>query len=495
MAEQRTTIATEHELVTHMRPKWQKVLDCCDGEDAIKDRGQSYLPLLSGMKPLDYLGYKYRAVYSNIPGFTSEGYMGLIFRNPPRVQVPEKFKKQLANITLSGVHIENFIYGVVRALITPGRTGILTTRLGESLPYLTEYSAPNIVNWWESPDDGNVHQCVLRELIEDRNVNGFGVRKIEQYRELKLVPAETKSGFALVSQLYRRPRDMQDSTNKQEREEFQPFGEEVPFLRFNEPVEFIPFVPANPTSINYAPEMPPLLDLCNMALAHYRNSADRENALHIVGVPQPCISGVSAEGAGGKPKVYRLGSGTAWTFTKAEAKAYFLEYAGQGLGPLKEAMEEKERLMILLGARLIDSKKAQEAAQTVRMRQSSQTATLKSIASTAADAVRQSLAFWLWWQMPGVSLEEVIESKDLIVEVNTSFEDEVMTGPEISALVESWQRGAISLPSVLWNFKRGGRIPPDRTEEEEMKLIESTLPPELRGFEREDDKDNDDAGA
>ena len=77
------------------------------------------------------------------------------------------------------------------------------------------------------------------------------------------------------------------------------------------------------------------------------------------------------------------------------AKVGFLEFTGQGLDPVKDALEKLETLMAVAGTRLIEhSKKTIERAETLRIRSSGDSATLSSIANTAEKGWRRVLKYY-----------------------------------------------------------------------------------------------------
>ena len=67
----------------------------------------------------------------------------------------------------------------------------------------------------------------------------------------------------------------------------------------------------------------------------------------------------------------RIGSSTAWVTETAGATAGFLEFTGQGLQTFERAMDRDEKLLAVLGSRLLEGqKKVAETAQAIELRQS-----------------------------------------------------------------------------------------------------------------------------
>src|ERR1041384_6541459 len=70
-------------------PSWLRARDVIAGEDAVKAAGTRYLPRLDLHSDDDYAAYKARSSFFNATARTAEGYLGLVFRRPPFVKLPE----------------------------------------------------------------------------------------------------------------------------------------------------------------------------------------------------------------------------------------------------------------------------------------------------------------------------------------------------------------------------------------------------------------------
>jgi len=78
--------------------------------------------------------------------------------------------------------------------------------------------------------------------------------------------------------------------------------------------------------------------------------------------------------------------GRAWVSDVAGAQAGYLEFTGQGLTTFERAMGRDERLMAVLGSRLLhDQKKVGETAEAIRLRQSGEDSVLTAIATSVSE--------------------------------------------------------------------------------------------------------------
>ena len=70
-------------------PQWSRARDVIAGEDAVKAAGERYLPRLDSQSDEEYLAYRQRASFFNATAWSAEGFIGLIFRRPPFIKIPE----------------------------------------------------------------------------------------------------------------------------------------------------------------------------------------------------------------------------------------------------------------------------------------------------------------------------------------------------------------------------------------------------------------------
>ncbi len=58
-------IESKHPYYIKTEEQWQRIRDSYKGSDAIKQKGEHYLPQLSGQTDTEYQSYKMRGVYYN----------------------------------------------------------------------------------------------------------------------------------------------------------------------------------------------------------------------------------------------------------------------------------------------------------------------------------------------------------------------------------------------------------------------------------------------
>lgn len=451
-------VTTPHPQYLHYQPDWQKCRDAADGDRAIKNRGELYLPKLSEQDNPEYDAYRKRAVWYGATGRTVQGLAGSVFRKPPTVEVPEGMAPHLRDITMTGVSLESFCKTMMAEILKVGRYGVLVD-MGKDAeavarPYWVGYRAEQIVNWATKQVAGDtvLTMVVLQEEhIEIDPQDPFSYVTHPQYRVLLI-----RDGRYVV-EIWRQ--------TDREKEAWGVADTLTPLMR-GEPLTFIPFCFVGPTHMTPDIDKPPLLDLVEVNLAHYRNSADHEHGIHYTALPTPWVAGFPTD------RVLRVGPSVAWVSNDPNANAGMLEFTGDGLGTLERAMDRKERQMAILGARLLEEdKRAVEAAESRRIRGAGEQSALASMAGTG-EAVTLTLLRWHLQWIGG-------QPDDVEAEFNKDFYEARMDPTEMAELMKAWQSGAISHATLYWNLQRGEITRPGITLEDEQEEIEQQPPASL----------------
>lgn len=459
-------ITTTHAQYESTRAQWERIRDAVAGSDAVKARGSTYLPALSEQTRDEYAAYLTRAMYFNTPRRTVQALLGAVMRKDPSITIPSILAPFIQDATCNGVSFNALTKTTLGEVLQTGRCGVLVdmpTQADEpARPYCVLYQAESIVNW---SDDMTGGVPVLRRVIllehvhEEDATDPYVMKTIEQYRELYL-----EDGI-YHQQLWRKQRHLQRGTDEWVR-----YEDAITPVVKGAPFDFIPFCFFSPTTLTAAVEIPPLLDLCDVAISHFRSSADLEHGRHHTALPTPWITGLDNKNAS-----LKIGSTVAWVIPPDTAKVGMLEFTGQGLGTLEKALEHKERLMAVLGARLLEEqKKTVESSDTLAMRYSGEQSVLRSAANTVSDGLSQCLQWAALWT--GVKPEAAAKA---VVRLNTDFIDNQMSFAEMTELVKSWQAGAISYDTMYALMEKGEVTRPGITAEKEQAQIEIERPAQL----------------
>lgn len=452
-------VTTKHEDYKSLEDRWERCRDVVAGSDAVKKAGVKYLPALDSHKTdaSKYEDFKKRALFYNAGGRTVNGLSGSIFQKAPSIETGDKkVEEHLKDITLNGEPIESFALKTTQEYLTTGRYGILIDMASEEAvearPYWVGYRAEDIVNWRFKAMGGDQELIlvVLREFILEYNTTDeFEAKPTIQFRVLRLSDEGT-----YTQQIYKKVAEKAGDTEiKYEG------GEVTTPMRRGKALDFIPF--ALPWAVN----TPPLLDLIDVNLSHYRSNADLKHGLHFTALPTPWVSG----GVGDTTKPLHIGSGTAWVLDK-EGRAGMLEFTGKGLGAVRTDLQDMQRMMATLGARLLEeAPRYAETATSVSMRHGSDYATLRTLAQIVEQQLSWALKVHEWW----LSTEALVANMSGKIELNKVFLDNQVTADELRALLLALQSNSISYKTFYARLSTAGwtreGIPP----EEELKDIET----------------------
>jgi hypothetical protein len=429
------TPRTEYEDATLV---WQRMRDCYSGRDAILKAGQRYTPKLPAATPQAQLDYMQRGNYFAALRRTVTGLIGGIFQKPPRFDVPGRVDPWLDDVTLTHIPMAAFAQEVTTEVMLMGRIGVLVelasaTPYTERRPYFVSFSCENIINWQTTSVGGDdvLSLLVLRESPTERDASDpFTVKSIEQYRVLSLVDG------VYTQQLYRQADESGD---------FEPYGDPIIPLRRGVPLPFIPFEFLAPSYASVDIKEPPLVDLANISLAHWRNSVDHEAGLHLVALPTPYVSGMRAA----DDSVLEIGPSTIWILDSG-GSAGFVEFSGAGMGALETALEAKENQMAILGAKLLNestSQLAPETATAVLAKTAGENASLRTLAQSAQANLRRLLQIMGWWE----GLEATPADVSVDVALNQDFLQIKMSAQDATAALQMLQSDEISY-QTFWDL-------------------------------------------
>lgn len=449
-------IDSKHPEYTDRLPSWEMCRDVAGGTDQVKEKGIKYLPQLSGQDGNEYDAYKRRADFYGAFARTVQGIGGAVFRRPPTVEVAEQYTDYVDDVTLEGLPFDVFARTVFDEVLTVGRVGVYVDMPTDGAadlplrPYAVMVTAENIINWrsaWSFKFGRYIlDRVVISEMVEVPGDDPYQADELEQYREFVI------EDDVVVVRVWRENKQAKNADDKWA------VHDEVKPRRLGAYLERIPFRFINVTHLTPKTQKPPLLDLAHANLSHYRTSADLEHGRHYTALPTPWVAGFPAS------TELRIGANIAWVADDPQAKAGILEFTGQGLGALENAAEQKEKRMAVLGARMLESQpRGVEAADTVRLRQAGEAATVQGIIN-ATEAGLQDLLSWMTWWGGG-------KAEDATLEINRDVIDTNATPQELTAWTQALQSGGISYDTYYYLLQRSDMTRPDVDADKEREGI------------------------
>lgn len=446
--------------------KWLRTRSACEGQEAVHKQGITFLPRLAEQKDADYNSYKLRATYFNACGRTLEGLVGMVFRKDPVKTFPTSFQSIIDDIDLSGNSCDTVAMKVLSDVITVGRIGALVeypqvTQQVSSMadasqlnlrPYLTLYKSENILDWRVQRVNNSL-QPVMIKLLETYEVSE-DIYTYEHKEQIRVLLLENN---IYLQRIYR----------KNDKGEWEQFEDDIIPLMGSKTLSSIPFWPFGPETNSLDLQQPPIMDLADLNLAHYRVNADYERGCHFAGLPTPVLAGFSFEDNAS----VAIGSTTCITTTDPTAKWGFLEFTGQGLGALEKNLDSKEKQMAAVGARMLEQQKnGVESEGAMQMRSNGENSVLASLANLVSENFKQILSFMAQWSGLTVT-EDAIEYK-----LNTDYMPVGMTAQQLAEWVKALQANAISFETFFYNMSRGEAYDDNTSLDDERERIDNAQP-------------------
>jgi hypothetical protein len=478
-------VTTLHPLYIKKIDKWQKCRTVIGGEEEVKAAGTDFLPKLDEQKAEDYEAYKERGCFFNASSRTVKGLLGAIKRKDMDLSFPESKEEILKTVGSAGETFDQIAFNVVEEVIGIGRYGLFVDASIEEDedpdPFISCYLAEEITSWKNSITPGGdkkLTRVVLRERVDVPRDDQFAFDSEVKYRVLRLgTPSEEsmllaeldpeevneamETGIYFVEIWHK----VEDSAIKGE-EKWEIERTIIPKKKGGIVFTEIPFVFFNPDNNDPEPDTPPILDLVNVNISHYRNSVDLEWGRHFTALPTPVVTGHDSA----DKKELKIGGRAAWLLKNHLAKAFFLEFTGSGLGNIQEGMDKKESQMAVLGARLLEEqKRAAETAETTKLRQTGEQSILASISEACSEGLTKIVKIVCEW----VGIQE---TEEVSVKLNKDFNITGMDAKMLSELMKSLQAGGISWDTWFYNLKRGELIPDNVESEDVWALVKEGLP-------------------
>lgn len=420
--------------------KVARVRDFAEGSDAVKEKGETYLPRLGGQSQEDYDSYKTRGYLIPAVSPTAKAIKGSIMRRPPMFD-PVVADYLLDNFTGTGVGVNEFVGDMITELLYAGGIGYLVEF--DEMPFAKPYTRENIINFSED------YIVLSQNYIEQSDKDKYVQETKTEYLELTF---DEEGNY--IQRIWREGAGGG---------KFEVVGDPAMPTNRGEPLKEIPFVYSSVGKVGIVNTDPILLHLTNVNHDQYLLSTDHRHGLHWTALPTLFIFGELTDSNGKKIQL-KVGAGSSNHVEDTDARAELLEFTGQGLGSIKSAVDDDISTMASIGAKMMANESGGvKAAETARIDASSETATLSVIANSVDQTMMQLLTIMSEWG--GFTNPEF--------KINRDFIDIKLDPQALLALLQTWQSGGMSLNSFLYQLEKGELLPPKVTAEDEESRIDS----------------------
>lgn len=439
------TIRSEY---SHYSPLWQRVRDVVAGEDQVKQKGRTYLP--SKIRDnADYLNYLSRAIFVNYTGKILNLSLGQLFRNLPTLtNIPYYLSE---DVDLRGTSITNWSRFIARELMITNRVGLWIDYSNVlDRPYISTYKAEEIINWYYADTADGISDLQYVILSGFNNVvENFEVKQVKTYTVLYLNENEQ---FTVDR--------YQENQSIKSKDKLELLSSVVPVCD-GQPLDFIPFVildlNGQPDSIHNSP----LLDVANLNLAHYRDSADHQTRLHLFAIPTIITKGYNSK----DNPIFPL-CGTAEVDTQY-GDVKFLELSATN--PLADELKRKEETISQIGSSFLSGAGRYVAsAQTAQINQEADFCTLSDISNSMSEQITKVLNILAIW------LSEQETAEPLVIRYNTVFEEPSLVQGQLTELMSAVLSGVISYDAFYHQLYKNKFYPAGSTIEQEKEAIKQS---------------------
>lgn len=446
---------------------WKRIKHCIAGERTIKAEGETYLPKILASPNEETnkeINKKYlaRARFFNVTGRTAEELAGEVFVKPTKIELPTNIEVMAEDIDGAGTTFDQQVKAVLTDTLGQGRSGLLVDfptveeeevytkadlENGELRPKIITYEPEQIINWTMAVDQKTGHKSLsmltlveTEEVVVDEFEKNFELRWRVYRREVVIVEGTDEKVFAVSVQVYKIDEDSKNTDEVR----YVEVGPKAFIQRYDKKfLTYIPFIFIGSENNDETVDRPPLLDLANVNIGHYQNSADVEWSAFHEGQTAVAISGLTEEWA---EKYYKdgifFGGGNA-LLLPVGGKADLLQANHTTMS--SELMKDKVEQMKAIGGRLIEPQTVEKTAFQAGIDKTGQICVLSSIANNVASGYIQ--AFTMGEEFLGEP------SGSVEIELNTEYDFGGLTPTEF---IEGFVKQVITFSEARENFRRKG---------------------------------------
>ena len=371
--------------------------------------------------------------------------VGQLFLRPPKIKLPDLLKDMLDDINGEGLSFEQLVRKTANHVLPYGRCGLLAdfpvtdrqvtqadieSGIRPTIRFIPPWA---IINWKVTKinTEYKLTLLVLKEAYEYSDDDGFKVEIGHRYRVYRLKP----DGCVTV--------EVWNDESGEREENYSLCGHDGAELGE------IPFEFVGSENNDSEIDEPPLYSMAVLNIAHFRNSADYEESVFLVGQPTPVYAGLTDDWVenhfeGGVP----FGSRSAVPLP-VNATAELLQATPNTLA--FSAMTHKEQQMIAIGAKIINPK------QTVERKEAEiqiEAASQRSVLTTIKDNLQAAMLSCL----KKAALFVKVDTSEIEVELNDNFDLTSMTAEEIRWLIELYNNRVIPFDALHENLRRSGLV-------------------------------------
>ena len=430
-------VNTIHPEYAKYAPLWRLTNSATDGEYAIKALPNCLPVQFKETEPARFEEYKERAYWLGVTGRTERAMSGMVFRKDFAYKLPVGLEYLIENFDGAGNSLEQVAKDAFSGMLRKRRHLLLAEypRVEDGLnaateqalglaPFCSQYAAEALINWRFDFINGK-RRLVLAVLEQSVNVSEdeFDYDMERQYLVLRL-----REGV-YTQQLY-------DDANNPITDEYSPR------MRGGKTFDYIPLFGVRDLTT------PPLYDIARINLAHFRNTADVEDALSVISQPMLHINiGDTTQADWKDNNPSGVGFGVRRGIVTKNGSMDIVQAGESNMG--RQAKIDKQEEMAALGASIIQRGGQTETAEAARLGASAESSVLDNVVNDLSEdieAVIEAMALFV-----GANPEQ------LEFHLNTDYWEAGLSSQDLMAVIAGRQAN-IYAPADALNMIRSGKI-------------------------------------
>jgi hypothetical protein len=206
----------------------------------------------------------------------------------------------------------------------------------------------------------------------------------------------------------------------------------------------------------------PIVDIAHMNVSHYRSYAQLEQGRYYTGFPIWWASKQSAD----VTNDYTVGPSRVWELPAGE-KAGLMEFNGQGLKFLENAITVKQGHIAALGGRMIgvETQAVSESDNQVAMKDRNEQALLLNLTLALDEGFTWCMQVWAEWMDTAKTAATKIK-----IEFSKDFLLKEIASREFRAVHAMWKDGLLPV-EVIYDYLKKAEVIPDWLDLDQFKLL------------------------
>lgn len=448
-----------------MAPKWAKIRTLLAGTEALRACRHTYLPQFPREFDEHYNHRLENTTLLNMSDITLASWVGRPFSDPVCVgeDVPQQIMDMVKNVDSRGNGLSVFLrdwfreglafahaHVLIDSPITDPKGRTRADDLRDGVRPFWSFLKPEAVIFMAATHVGSQEILTHVRISETEKIrDGFAEDSVHRIRIFDRVLQGSKEDVGVYVSVWEKRRTKSQQIDWVEVEAPRKIGiDEIPLVTFY----------ADRDGIQAG--KPPLEDLVDLNLAHWRSTSDHNNILTVTRFPMIAASGVTNE----EMENIVLAPRKVIASRKETSKFYYLEHSGAAVKVGAEDLAALEEKMAYYGADFLRKRPGNMTATARALDSAEATSPLQDAVNRFNEAIDAALRItgkWMGIEEPGN------------IEVTTDFGPEEVEGDDMTTLREARKLRDLSRKAFLEELRRRGVLTDEFDIEADLQELEA----------------------